>query len=107
MNTKVLRRMIVVSGLLAAICLAVLVLTQTTTSARVGEDAMTVQRLAGSDWVERHPSRYYEGSDWIERHPTVIHGPEYYLGSDWIERHPSNYYTGSDWIERHPGGGLP
>lgn len=25
--------------------------------------------LAGSDWIERHPTNYFTGSDWIERHP--------------------------------------
>jgi len=30
---------------------------------------MTAQRLAGSDYIERHPSKYYVGSGWIERYP--------------------------------------
>ncbi len=29
------------------------------------------------------------GSDWIERHPTVIADANFYAGSDWIERHPA------------------
>jgi hypothetical protein len=50
------------------------------------------QQLAGSDWIERHPTSIgankYTGSDWIERHPTSI-GANKYTGSDWIERHPT------------------
>ena len=67
MTKKVLFRMSILIGLLAVVALAVLA--QTTTSARVGEDPMTAQRLAGSDYIERHPSKYYVGSGWIERYP--------------------------------------
>jgi hypothetical protein len=46
-------------------------------------------RLAGSDWIERHPSNY---SQWIESRSS-----NYKIASDLIKPHPNTY---SDWIER-------
>jgi hypothetical protein len=59
-------------------------------------------RYIGSDWVERNPSRFYTGSDFFERHRPAAANPADYTGSDWIERNPSRFYTGSDYYERHP-----
>jgi len=107
MSTKALLRIGISAVLLVVIVLSVQVFSSKSAPGLNTGTAMTEEKLAGSDWIERHPSNYYVGSDWIERHPSVIHPANYYVGSDWIERHPSpthpaNYYVGSDWIERHP-----
>ena len=108
-------------GLVAVVLLAGTIVYYPIGFARRSEAA---NNLAGSDWIERHPSvrrqkvyagsnwieRYlgrniYAGSDYIERHPSTVSSVNY-SGSDWIERHPSKVsfdkYAGSDWIERHP-----
>ena len=110
MNNKVVYKVVVVFGLLGAVLLFLAM--QFVPNIFAGTPAkganVDVAKLAGSDWVERHPASVanaamYTGSDWIERHPSAAFSSVNYSGSDWIERHPGSYYAGSDWIERHPG----
>jgi hypothetical protein len=113
MSNKVVLKVLVAFGLLAAVLLflAIQFVPGTSALAPAKSDSMTAASLVGSDWIERHPSNVsaeasLAGSDWIERHPAGLR-LNYYTGSDWIERHPSvakdaTYYAGSDWIERHP-----
>jgi hypothetical protein len=42
------------------------------------------------------PQLRLAGSDWIERHPVLVTQSSNLAGSDWIERHPNTY---SAWIE--------
>jgi hypothetical protein len=42
------------------------------------------------------PQLRLAGSDWIERHPVLVTQSSYLAGSDWVERHPNTY---SAWIE--------
>lgn len=119
MSTKSLFKIMIAFGLVVVVFLAVQTEFRTSALSLAKGEAMITRSLAGSDWIERHPSNYYAGSDWIERHPVSLRLNKYigsdwierhpsptvdaaaYAGSDWIERHPSKYYTGSDWIERH------
>ena len=94
MSTKFFLRVLIVCCLVVVVFLAVEVIYQSNASASVAKTVETDPRLAGSDWIERHPS-------------TALHNADTYVNSDWIERHPSTYYAGSDWIERHPGSGQP
>ena len=112
MSTKSLLRIVITAGLLVVVLLSIQVLSSKSASDAISGDTKTKERLAGSDWIERHPTvvrpaNYYVGSDWIERHPSVVRPANYYVGSDWIERHlsvvrPANYYALSDYFERHP-----
>lgn len=113
MSNKVVLKVLVAFGLLAAVLLflAIQFVPGTSALAPAKSDSMTAASLVGSDWIERHPAAvisaaHYSGSDWIERHPAGLR-LNYYTGSDWIERHGSAVtntanYSGSDWIERHP-----
>ncbi len=87
MSTKVLFKTMVPLGLLVVVFLAAQIVSGKPASAPVKENAITVQsqdaafkidprsaspksnNLAGSDWIERHPSNYFAGSDFFERHP--------------------------------------
>jgi uncharacterized protein YbdZ (MbtH family) len=104
--------MVILPALLVIVFLGIGVISSESAADTISIYTMTKGKLAGSDWIERHPTvvrpeNYYFGSDWIERHPVAARPVNYYIGSDWIERHPTvvrpaNYYIGSDWIERHP-----
>ncbi len=112
MSTKSRLRIVLVASLLVVILVSFQVLTSKSAPGTNSANSTADEKLAGSDWIERHPptplpANYYTGSDWIERHPPTPLPTNYYVGSDWIERHPptplpTNYYDGSDWIERHP-----
>jgi hypothetical protein len=126
MSTKSVLRILMSAGLLVVVLLGVEVISSASSKTPSSGEPMTAVRLAGSDYIERHPeiahpANYYFGSDYFERHPAAVHPANYYFGSDYIERHPavvrpayyyigSDYferqprdpYAGSDWIERHP-----
>lgn len=112
MSTKSLFRIVVSAIVLTSILLGVKAISNASSKVGTPDGSMSEVKLAGSDYIERHPAavrppNYYLGSDWIEHHPAAVRPANYYLGSDWIERHPEiarplNYYIGSDWIERHP-----
>jgi hypothetical protein len=112
MSTKSLLRVVLSAGLLVLILLGAEVISNASSKGSTSDGPMTKVRLAGSDYIERHPeiarpANYYIGSDYIERHPEVARPANYYIGSDYIERHPEvtrpvNYYLGSDYSERHP-----
>jgi hypothetical protein len=94
MSTKAVFKILLSVGLLAVILLAVQVITGETAPSASSQNAVTDERLAGSDNIllhppVPHPANYYAGSDWIERHPAPTRPANYYSGSDWIERHPA------------------
>jgi len=111
MSNKFLLKFVVAFGVLAILLIFLGVnyvprISASSSSAK--ENTVSAAKLAGSDWIERHPPaaanlKRYAGSDWIERHPSAVTKPVDFDNSDWIERHPSKYYSNSDWIERHPG----
>ncbi len=127
MSTKVFLKAILPVGLLLVVFLAAPIVSGKSALAPARGNAVTamgqdasfkidprsarpeLNNLAGSDYIERHPSNYFAGSDYIDRHPLVV-SIENFTGSDWIERHPANLFSvvnkdilaGSDYIERHP-----
>jgi hypothetical protein len=112
MSTKSLLRVVLSAGLLVVIFLGAEVVSNASSKGINSDSPMTDVRLAGSDYIERHPEiarnvNYYIGSDYIERHPEIAHPANYYLGADYSERHPQDPYAGSDWIERHPSQTTP
>lgn len=109
MSKNLSLKIIVVFGLLAVVLtfLGVHFVPRSSATSLGKQSSALDARLAGSDWIERHPSNYYKNSDWIERHPTTVINHETYYGPDYIERNPSNYYDNSDWIERHPVQPIP
>lgn len=107
MSTKGIVRVIIAAVLFVAIAVAIPVLITKSAPDTTYNEAVTNERLAGSDWIERHPSNYYIGSDFYERHRPTPYPANYYDGSDYYERHPNDPYAGSDWIERHPSQPTP
>ncbi len=93
MSTKNLVKVVVSAGLLVLILLGAGVISNASSMVSTSDGPMSEVRLAGSDYIERHPeiarpANYYIGSDYIERDPEVARPANYYLGSDYIERHP-------------------
>lgn len=84
MYTNDLMKKVILAGLLVVVLLAAYVINTTSALDPNTEDVKTSEKLAGSDWIERHPSAYYAGDDYYARHRV-----DPYAGSDWIERHPS------------------
>ena len=83
MSAKVLLKVVVPAVLLVAVLLAAQVMASQPEPALNTLGPLTEARLAGSDWVERHPTvvrpaNYYAGSDWVERHPAPARPAYYY-----------------------------